>query len=76
MHFNEALRVAAHRLGLAGRPDARLCPWQLPIALGAVLMVLSGFGCGVLTCSAPGCGSTCAVFALAGCRLRTLRAAP
>src|SRR5579862_7213877 len=41
MHFNEALRIAAHRLGLAERPDARLSPLAAPIALGAALMVLS-----------------------------------
>lgn len=41
MQFTDALRIAAHRLGLAGRPDARLDPLAAPIALGAVLMVLS-----------------------------------
>ncbi len=41
MHFNEALRIAAHRLGLCGRPDARPTLLAVPIALGAVLMVLS-----------------------------------
>jgi hypothetical protein len=41
MRFNEALRIAAHDLGLSGRPDARPSPLAVPIALGAVLMVLS-----------------------------------
>lgn len=41
MHFKEALRLAAHHTGLAGRPDARLGPLALPIALGAAIMVMS-----------------------------------
>jgi hypothetical protein len=41
MHFTEALRIAAHKSGLAGRPDGRLSPLAVPIALGAALMVLS-----------------------------------
>jgi hypothetical protein len=41
MRFNEALRVAAHELGLSRRPDARPSLLAVPIALGAVLMVLS-----------------------------------
>jgi hypothetical protein len=41
MHFKEALRIAAHHTGLAGRPDARLNPLALPFALGAAIMVMS-----------------------------------
>jgi hypothetical protein len=41
MHFKEALRIAAHHLGLVRRPDARPNLLVVPIALGALLMVLS-----------------------------------
>ena len=41
MQFTEALRIAAHRLGLARRQDARLSLLAAPMALGAALMVLS-----------------------------------
>ncbi len=65
MDFSEALRLAAHRLGLAGRPDARLAPVAFPVTLGAVLMALSGFGAAFYLAGA-GIWLCCAVFALAG----------
>ncbi len=44
MRFRQALRIAAHRLGLAGRPDAPLTPVAVPVVLGAALMALSVLG--------------------------------
>jgi hypothetical protein len=41
MQFTEALRIAAHKAGLAARPDARLNPLAVPFALGALIMVMS-----------------------------------
>lgn len=43
MQFTEALRIAAHKAGLARHPDARLNPLAVPFALGALIMVMSLF---------------------------------